>query len=248
LELNFYFANLPEVEAFTRLVTTLLALGAKFTGTGYAHRGEGLRDKPFASTHDSVLEPVPIRDVTDLTRSLADPDIRLVQVYMEGATSTMSNVAEIVTYLSISPEAAHTDRHPLAIWTDGEVFSGPLREKYTQRARKVGRRTYERFRALIEALRPAYAAITSEWSLECPADLRRDPRSLAFRNFFVSRAHLEEANLAYIQRLYSRAYIEPMGDGLYISCSKEFNPLGRGLDVGDTPRQTEVGKLIGFLD
>jgi hypothetical protein len=98
---------------------------------------------------------------------------------------------------------------------------------------------------LVESLRPTYAAITIEWPLECPEDLQRDARSLAFRNFFVSRGYLGESKLARVRDIFADAYVEPVGDGVYISCMEEFNPEGRHLESDDAAqRSVEVAKLL----
>jgi hypothetical protein len=248
LELGFYFANIPEADAFARLITTLLSLGATFTGEASMHRGIGIREKPFASITDAPLPELVTLDAATLMRSLVDPDIRLIEVYLDGAIGVARNAAEIVSYVSVSPEAAHADRHPLAILTEAEIFSGSLRQRFARRARRAGRQVYQRLRALVEATRPAYAAITVEFPLQCPTDLRRDPRSLAFRDFFVSGTYIGAPNLAVAKNLFAGAFVEPLTDGLYISCTKDFNPDGRNLPVEDAQRRSvEQAKLIASL-
>lgn len=248
LELGFYFANIPEADAFAHLVTALIGNGAKLTGEASARRGAGVKDMSFASINDSPLPEPLTADVSTIMRYLTDPDVRIIEVYMGGAIGITVNTAEILTYLSISPEAVRTDKHPIAILTEGELFSGTLRHEFSQSARKAGMQVYHSFCALIEALQPAYAAITVENPLECPTDLRRDPRSLAFCDFFVSRAYIGALKLRIIQTFFQGAFIESMGDGIYISCTEEFNPEGRSLDAEYAQRQSvEVAKLIASV-
>ncbi|MBA3943778.1 MAG: hypothetical protein H0X37_04365 [Herpetosiphonaceae bacterium] len=245
LELSFYFADRTGREAFTQLVTTLVGFGATFTGEGKAHKGVGLRDQPFGSLSDELREPLPLENSEALTRWTSDPNTRLLQVSMGGATGAIADVAEIVTYESISDEAASVDHHPVAIWTEGELFSGTFPKTHAGQARKVGQQTYERFRLLVEALAPAYAAITTEYGLECPEDLRRDARSYAFQDFFVSRSYLGANKVAKIQNLFAEAYAEPVGDGIYISCHRFFNPEGKDSEAKYGSGQSgEVARLI----
>ena len=248
LEFGFYFGDVPETDAFERLVTALLEGGAKFAGTGAAHRGPKIRDEKFASIHDQELETVPLRDLTDMTQCLADPDTRLIQVYLEGASGITSGLIEPVGYLSVSSEAALIDRHPLAIWTEATLFSGPPGQQISERAKDAGKQAYQRFRFLVEKLRPSYAAITVEYALECPADLRRDARSLAFRDFFVSEQYLGADKLKMVEGLFRDAFIERIGDGLYISCSEIFNPMGVKKDAEEAAWQSvEVAELIASV-
>ena len=248
LEIGFYFGKSSETDAFTRLVKALTDLGAWFTDDGYAHLGLGVRDASFSSITERAPRPVAVKSLGDIERYFADPDTRLIQVYMSGVTGTVHHVAEIVTYLSVSPEAAQMDRHPLAIWTEGWMFSGPphFLRRHAKQAKKVGGQIYQRFKTLVETLQPSYGAITIEEALECPADLRHDPRSYAFQDFFVKRTFLGAPNCEHLRDLFADAYIEPVDDGLYISSHGDFNPKDKSLDTNRALEQSvEVAKMIG---
>jgi hypothetical protein len=243
LEFGFYF-SLPESEAFARLIGALLNQDAQFAGTGGAHLGASIRNERFGSIHEQDLQTVPISNLADFRRYLSDPDSRLVEVQMQEASGTTSEVVETVGYLSISQTAAVTDRHPLAISTEATLFSGP---QDRERANAVGKRAYRRFRLLIEAANPSYAAITVEYALECPADLRRDPRSIAFRDFYVSEQYLGTDKLKVVEGLFNGAFVERIGEGLYISCNEAFNPKEIKKDSEEAAWQSvEVAKVIAL--
>lgn len=245
LELSFYFAERDEAKSFYGLVEMLARLGATFAGGGIAHRGQSIRNQPFSSIHDLPQEPVALYSLADVTQCLRQPDVRLVQVFMEGASGVAPKLSEIVGYESISEEAARQDHHPVAIWTEGTLFSGPAGEEFDAATKEVGFRLYERFRRLVEGLRPSYATITLEYDLECPADLKRDPRSLAFRDFYISGEYIGADALKTIATLFREAYIETLAEGLYVSCTAEFNPAHRGLDNEYAQRQSvEVARQI----
>ena len=247
-ELCFYFGARPESEALEQLVAALVTLGARFAGEARVHCGPGLRDQPFAFITDLIQESVVVKNLTDMRRLLKMPNLRVVQVDLDGATGTLEDVAEVVTYLDISPAAVGMDRHPLAIWTEGWLFSGPIRIDEAVAAKAVGMRLYERFRTLIGMLRPAYAAITHESPLECPADLRRDPRTLSFYDFYVSRTYLGRGNTERVKELFIDAYIEELDEGIYVSTWPEFNPAGIEVDVRLLePRAKEVATMIGSV-
>ena len=243
LELSFYFTQLLSAQAYLRVITELSRLGASFTGEAYAHRGREIGHEPFASIHDRDLERVTVNTVADLVQMLDDADTRLVQTHMTEAVGLAQDAAEIVTYVAISPEAAPVDQHPVAIWTEGELFSGDLRQ--SESTKPAGLLVYRRFRALLETLQPAYAAITNEYGMECPADLRRDPRSHAFRDFFVSGAYVGASTLDRIKTVFADAYVESIGHGLYISSTAEFNPNNQSVDATQATRQSgEVARLL----
>jgi hypothetical protein len=248
LELSFYFAERDEAKSFYGLVEMLVGLGATFAGSGIIHRGQSIRNQPFSSIHDLPQEPVAVHSLADVAQCLRQPDIRLVQVLMEGASGVAPNLSEIVGYESISEEAARQDHHPVAIWTEGTLFSGPAGEPFGATTKETGLRLSERFRRLVERLRPSYAAITLEYDLECPADLKRDPRSLAFRDFYISGEYIGADTLKTIAMLFRAAYIETLAEGLYVSCTAEFNPERRGLDNEYAQWQSvEVASLIASI-
>jgi hypothetical protein len=247
LEFGFYFGVTPERDALTQLVKVLLQGGAKFGGTASVHRGKGVRDELFASIHDLELETVSVSNSADMGLLLADPNIRLIQVDMEGASGMTRELIEPVGYQSISSTAAHIDRHPLAVRTEAAPFSGPPSQPAGSGAKEAGKQAYLRFRFLVAELRPAYSAITIEYALECPADLRSDPRSLAFRDFYVSEQFIGADKLRVVENLFEGAFQERIGDGLYVSSSDVFNPMGVGKDAEESAWQSvEVAKLIAL--
>jgi hypothetical protein len=70
--------------------------------------------------------------------------------------------------------------------TEGEAFCGLFRDN-RMRLKKLGRRVYQIFVEVADAIPCVYVAILVEYSLEEPRKLRQDPRSLAYRDFFLSR-------------------------------------------------------------
>jgi len=248
LGLNFYFPNLLEADAFMHLAITLLNLGATFTGDASVHHEANIRSKSFASITDNPLPEDIKLDTSNLRQILLEPNHRVIQIKMRNASGIQTETDEVITYLSISPSASQRDRHPLAIWTEGWLFEGSSSRKNSGQSQKEGRKLYNRFCTLIKELRPAYAAITIEISLECPTDLRYDPRSYAFLNFFVNEDFLGKSNLSRIEGLFQNAYIEQVDGGLYISCSKEFNPRGIQLNSEEALwHSVEVAKLLSEI-
>ncbi len=249
MELNFYHGNLLEREAFSNLVAALLRLGAQFSGIGGIQTGVGIRDAPFSNVHeDNPGQSVRIGSLESLARYLQAPDVRLTHVRMRGASGISRKLDEYVIYTSISPEAAAVDRHPIAIWTEGWMFTKPLDSEYEKTTRTAGRRAYRRLLELIDIVRPSYAALTVENALECPTDLRRDPRTYAFTDFYISRSYIGADNLRGIVRLFEEAYTEPTADGVYISCYQAFNPEGRKVDsAAASYKSTEVARLIASV-
>lgn len=245
LELSFYFSSLPEASVMRLLTSALLDRNAVYAGTGYVHLGKGIRDKPFDEITDPVLSEVIITSDNNVEGILKDPNARLIQVLMNNATGANSRTSEIITFLSISAEAANHDRHPIGIWTEGELLSGNFPQHYPNQTAKFGKRIYECFINLITHLNPDYAAITSEWALECPYDLRRDPRSLSFINLYLNRLFIGEKGFEKIRKEFSQYYQEMVVDGIYVSGSKYLNPIGIEVPQNQAERKSIlVGKLI----
>ncbi|HKR65186.1 MAG TPA: hypothetical protein VJZ00_15755, partial [Thermoanaerobaculia bacterium] len=84
------------------MTDTLAGLGGEVSGGAFVHRGERLRDRPFASITDLPQEHVPLASLPDLHRLFDHPDVRVVQVRMQNGTSATSDAAEFVGYEGIS--------------------------------------------------------------------------------------------------------------------------------------------------
>lgn len=148
--------------------------------------------------------------------------------------------------LSAKPEEVEVLGGIVVLRTEGEAFCGPEREE-RGRLRKLGRRVYERFVEVADRIQPTYGAILVEYSLEEPKALRRDPRSLAFRDFFVNRQRLGQETVEAVIRVAGNdAYIENREAGAYVSMSAEFNPKGRGIpSLEAQERSARISAIVG---
>lgn len=130
--------------------------------------------------------------------------------------------------------------------SEGEAFCGAARAK-VGRLKKLGRQVYERFVEVADMIPCFYGAILVEYSLEEPGVLRRDPRSLAFRNFFLSEESIDP--IAIQQSVASAgndAFVEKRKNGIYVSMSTEFNPKGCHIDPLDAQeRSTRIAAVVG---
>jgi hypothetical protein len=92
-----------------------------------------------------------------------------------------------------------------------------------------------------------YGAILVEYTLESPDELRRDPRSLAFRDFYLSRRRLPLALVRSLLALVpDGAYVRELECGVYISMSSEFNPEGGHVESELAQNtSTQIARAIG---
>jgi hypothetical protein len=130
--------------------------------------------------------------------------------------------------------------------TEGLAFCGPFRDN-RKRLKKLGRKVYQRFVEVADAIPCVYGAILGEYSLEEPVKLRQDPRSLAFRDFFLSRERLENKAIEEAIRLAGdEAYVESRASGVYTSMNAEFNPKGRSIPSPESQeRSVQISAVIG---
>jgi hypothetical protein len=129
--------------------------------------------------------------------------------------------------------------------TEGQNFCGVLRAD-RQRLTKLGRRVRDRFVQLADSIDCVYGAILVEYSLETPAELRHDSRSLAFRNFFLNRRALGPWVTDECLRIAGEdAAVERTAAGVYVSMSTEFNPFGRQVEPLEAQRRsTEIAAVL----
>lgn len=231
LKPSFYFAETPDTTALLQVLRVLTSKGAQFGGKGRISRGAGINARPFAGLTDVSVEEVPLTSIDEAECYATGADTRLMEVLLTAAAAASQRANEILTYTHISAEAAASDHHPVSLWTSGSLYDGPAsaerNPRLVRRRRAHGRRVYARFLDLIRALRPSYASLVTLEGLMCPTDLRRDPRSLAFENFYVSARYLGTRPTEKLLQLFPDAYRERVGDGWYVSCYPYFNPEGR---------------------
>jgi hypothetical protein len=148
--------------------------------------------------------------------------------------------------ISQNAEELEVVRSVIVLRTEGEMFCGSNRSERT-RLRALGRRVYERFVQVANVVACAYGAILVEYSLEEPEVLRQDPRSLGFRDFFLSAEHFNaEAVNAIVRLAGDAAYVERLNRGVYVSTSGEFNPEGKTLPSDDAlERSVRIATVVG---
>jgi len=153
---------------------------------------------------------------------LSSVDLGSIKTRAEGTLRRI--YLDNVTGLTNRTELIEINHGVVLFRTQGEDFSGPNRARQG-RLYSLGTRAYTCFRTLALAIESYYGALCCEYSLEEPADLRRDPRSLAFRDFFVSRVQFGRGVIDSVRESVGEVYLEEFEDrGLYVSMSPEFNP------------------------
>lgn len=166
--------------------------------------------------------------------------------WIEGAGRELRRIyVDNATRMTSKTEVVEIDRGVVLLRTEGEDVSGPSRLDQ-DRLYRLGTLAYMVFRSLVLEVDSYYGAICCEYSLEEPAQLKADPRSLAFRDFFVSRSAVSPTTLEAIRDAVGEAYLEEFGDrGLYVSMSPEFNPEHRAVEPVEAQyRSVRVAKLL----
>lgn len=228
LEMNFYFANHVD-EGFISILNGLLALGATYHNQKVTVlRGKTIRQQAFRGGSINPISNEYIVDSLQVSSDgidaiFNDERIRVAYVLLDNAIGLVKR-GEALRYGVISKEASQSDHPPIQIITSGTVFD-PIPELKKQ-ARYAGKKVYRQFIKLIEMTRPSYAAITSEYDMECPTDLKRDSRTIAFADFYIDADYIGDDGIRQIKAAYKRGYIEDIANGIYVS-SWKFNPKGK---------------------
>lgn len=253
LHLSFYLHDQTPSGALIAVVEAMIRDGADFAGIARGCKTSNKTQEYFVPKARIYRnEQVRIESMKELHSWLSSPDIQILEILMKNASDTNKDEYVVVTYENISESAAQQDVPPVSILSTGDLFSLarlPLSDsnKYMAQSKKAGKKVYTRLKAIVEAINPSYASITIEWPLESPSDLRTDPRSLAFRDFYIKESFIGTTQIDLFKNLYNGAYIEDMKNGIYVSCTREFNP--RNIDVDRTAPpwntiSTRVGKII----
>jgi hypothetical protein len=248
LELGFYVEALHDADAFARVVETAISLGAVFTGSILAYRGPGVRHQRFAGLYeDEVAEELTIA-VPELDAILYDNDLQIMTLDLAHAIGIVPNRYEFVMYSSISEMAATCDTHPVQLIADGSLFESlPPTPSGDAEAQRMGMLIYKRFLEMVKGVKPAYASITSEISLESPTDLRAKQHSYAFGDCYVQNRFIGHERVSALLAMCRNAYVEELEDGYYVSTNRFFNPAGVQWESNQPYWLTgEIAKLIAM--
>lgn len=127
--------------------------------------------------------------------------------------------------------------------TEAGSLSMPKAKRASSEA--AGLKVYQSFKRMADSIDAAYGAICIEYSLETPAELRKDSRSLAFRNFWLSRRRIAEGPLHRATQRMSGAFIEEWAGGIYFSTDAMYNPARMGLDPEDSEeRSVAIAQIL----
>ncbi len=220
LELAFYVGATAAAEQALDAAEVLLQSGGRF-----------MEDVEVVESNQNVR--LKCRDLEE-AKGLVKTKTYLRRLYIGDATGITSK-----------NEILEVNRGIVLLRTEGEVFCGEAR-RLNPEFKKAGQKAYEAFKRLACGLKAAYGALCLEYTLEEPTELRRDPRSLAFQDFFVSRTWLGDDVVNAVKRtIGDRGYIESVGDGIYASTSHEYNPRCRRVPPLEAQEKSvQVARLI----
>ncbi len=205
LELNFYSKSRPESETFADLARHALRAGGRATGKGLGYpRGQNGECGLFGSISDEPIQELQFSE-ENASELISDSDLCVIQLEFVNASGIYGDMMEKLTYTSIPDAAIGIDRHPVAIWTDGQAFE--FDEQDSPDAEKYGLRAYERFTDFCRMLDPDYGAITVEDTIPISTELLLNSKYTVLRDFYVSHRGGITLGPA-IKKMSPGAYIE----------------------------------------
>jgi len=159
------------------------------------------------------------------------PATGMYKTLLRHVTGTTGRSEIVSSLYLITPEAAKNDWCPIAIWTEGEIFCWPEpTKKQRLAARSTGKAVAKKFLQICDALNPDYASINVEYGLQCLTDLKANPSSCAFKDFYLRRNFVGSQKLERILNCCAGSYRKDLEDGIYISSSGDFNPAKINVD------------------
>lgn len=242
IELGYYLLNSLDADSLELAYRALIQHGISFGGAMKIARGQGIRSQPFAFKTDYLTSWENQISELELIGALDSPDVKVVEILCKDAMDG-ELVPMILTYNGSSQP---TRTHSLSVQTDGTIFSciDPADRVNVQIQR--GEYYYRLFLSITKLLQPLYSSITIEYPLESLDDLKTDPRSMAFCNFFVNSGLIGSRKTMTIAQEMSSAYVESLRGGVYYSVQFPFNPAGIHLDSElALQKSVSVATIIG---
>ena len=182
------------------------------------------KDRPVLGRNVETHEKKLARgsDLFIAMREHAGPVHKLV---LEKASKVIPNVREYISSVPISEKAVRFDKNPVAIQIEGVAFSRPASGKIPASAKKIGNKVNRFFKEVVASLSPSYGSITVEYGLECPRDLKSDPRSLAFRDFYIAESFIGAEGIRSICKQFPGVHHCAAHNGQFTFSSGLFSPI-----------------------
>jgi hypothetical protein len=223
LEYGFYFPNRTGNKAMLDVYEYMILRGGKSSDIARAHLGRNLSEEQYASISDHEISEVRVADHVDMLLLLKNRNVRVVQIELEHGTEITPDARATITQISISPGSAMRDYHPIAILVDGAALTKSETSSNGQ-ADLLNKKVLGFFRDAVTTLKPGYAAITIQSSLQCPSDLAFNVRSTAFRDCFISNDFCGRECRTAVAKMAPDAHIEDLPSGVIALCSGLFRP------------------------
>ncbi|TVQ04207.1 MAG: hypothetical protein EA381_00555 [Planctomycetaceae bacterium] len=180
---------------------------------------------------------------------MGDPTKFVRKISFDGGTRVVRDTQEFLVVLPIESTDCKNERNVIAIWVEGAVFSRAPNSVISKKEKQVAARALTAFKTLVSLLRPTYASITVEYGLENPCDLRRDSRSLAFRDFYLDRGECGDGFLEELRVKFPNSLRADHADGQITITTPAFRIAAGDESVDDNGYELSefVGRGIGNL-
>lgn len=221
LELGFQFHNLSGREAIQRLAKVILE--GETTKPVSAEILKSYSGVLLGSDRDRPRIRQKLRSSAELLRLVSDPESLVTKIVVEGATQLVRDASEIITMIPIESDEPSDCGNSVAICLEGASLSFPVGDaSIPTKILKMGAKVRTIFVDFVRMLKPSYASITVDYGLEAPCDLRKDPRTHAFRDFFLSSERYD-ALTQEIRRKFPNIYFDQLPTGQFITTSQLFS-------------------------
>jgi len=248
LEIGFYFQHLSGRDAFRTLTKSIVKdLHATPKEITILNSAENVLLRSSVST----LYSQRVSSNTELWKLIEDDKRFAVKLAVEKGTKIVPDAREYVAVLPITSSTPGTNGNSVAIWIEGAAFSGPsTQEAPSSKVRSIGQKARAVFVSLVQRMNPTYAAITVAYGLESPCDLRDDPRTYAFRDFYLQAEQFGAQVLQELRSRFPNADYEDLRSGLVVTTTKSFVRKLDGFAFSSTDAyelSSFVGKMIAMI-
>ena len=241
LELGFQFHNLSGREAIERLAKFILE--SETTKPVSVEILKSYSGVLLGSDRDLPRITQKLRSSAELLRLVSDPESLVTRIVVEGATQLVRDASEIITMIPIESNEPNDCGNSVAICLEGAWLSFPHGDApIPTKILNMGAKVRTIFVDFVRRLKPSYASITVDYGLEAPCDLRKDPRTHAFRDFFLSSVWYD-ALMQDIRRKFPTIYFEQLPTGQFITTSQLFS----GVSAIPNPKELDPYSLSEYI-
>ncbi|CAN5452500.1 hypothetical protein BH11ARM2_BH11ARM2_29620 [soil metagenome] len=167
-----------------------------------------------------------------------------LDVWMQGWIHPERGSVEKIGFMEVFPSQKPPEDRVVRLFASGDCFT---MDGDQAKAVRVQASLRSRFEDLCGWFRPLYGAITVDYEMETPAELRNDPRSVAFHQFYWNPEAMPAKIVEQILDRFSSQFVHRQDSGIFVYAGDLWPGNKNNLSHTEPGLKQGIGDLLAKL-